>query len=866
MADIAQTSYEPQDLFTLGGEEVRKQNRELTVARRDFSERVETAIAEKDYSVMQKDKDGNVIVPPRVRTKREKLKALNKILQDPEAWKHDPTMCMQVFSACRELGQSASMIQAYESAENDSFKNASMVREQLAGAYAKEGDKAKAAEISQELIDSKQASSISYTVLGKCQSPEEAKKTFEKGFKETLDPFVGLQAVQANIRAGGEDDKKHAQELAKVVYLSALRDGAEESTDFYTLSAALQTAIIAGEKSDKIDHFVSRIAKSVEHPWELEELKRNMQALEKAGINPEMTQGIQGQLQNMENTSVAEVKTSGKKQKSGVVAIEATDDRTFGDDEKLTALRKHSYNYRGCGSDFRGVSRVGGNMEFGGQLPSHTVSKKDLELFTGLVNASPEALGMTAEDLKGIKGANLEQPLSEIKDPELFMQIADKFIRKTFMTENYTGSGLHLEDNALAKEADGKSIYDRTVVGELETCGKNSNIRGMEKAEQAKEKAFVDTRTNIAAIFALGMGDCRHHAQVKQIMFDMYQRQQMNASLQEMLGEIDQGKTVDIQNGQAAQDFYEVLDTELRTSDVKIMLPVIMKQEEWEGKMYDMMYQPDLTDDGKFAIDHEFDQKSYQASARDGKTQDHLHCLEEHTFCWLTKKDRQGKLESFGLRDAFYQTEGKMYQWGHRDIPLEAIHTDSGKLEIDAGAVAGEKSADGEDFPIYLRPTNYNSGKRDQKVMSSTGRDICMVGIEVSGFDTTESFIGLINAGEKKIDALRVMQADGKAIVAEQAAQAAKGKVAEATSEEEAKKLQEAAQKKESYAQTQGKIAEIKRSLAEDRRRSPKDNEPVNVATPSKTPIQKDLMKVDRDLKNKRAIAAHSSNKLRGGM
>ena len=865
MAEMVQKVQEPQDLFTLGGDDVQKRNRELTVARRDFTERVETAIARKDPA---EPKKGEAF---RYRTKKEKADALEAILNDAESWKNDPTMCMQVFSACRELGLADKMIGVYENAGNEEFRTAPMVREQLAGAYVRKAkanagnadeaakDLAEASKICTALIDGKEASSVSYAVLSQCQKPAEAKETLEKGFKEKLDPFIGLQAVQANLRSGSEADKAHAQELAKVVYLSALRDGAEETTDFYTLSAALQTAVIANEKPETIEHFTNRIAKSVEHPWELEELKRNMTALEKAGINVDAAKTVQGKIGEFEKKNEA---VAGKEE-SGLVVLSEKDSRTIGNDSKLEALHNHSYNYRGCGSDFRGVSRVGGNMEFGGQLPSHTVSAKDLELFTGLVNSSPEALGLSAEDLSGIKEAgkiDMKKPLADIRDPKLFMQVTDKFVRKTFMTENYAGSGLHLEDNALEKGDDGKSVYDRTVIGKLETCGKESNIRGMDPAEQQKEKKYVDTRTNIAAIFAMGMGDCRHHAQAKQIMFDMYQRQQMNECLSKMVDTIDRGETVDIQDENGpAKDFYKVLDTELRTSDIKVMLPVEMKQERWDdGSMHDMMYQPALTKDGKFAIDSGFDAKAYQSSVRDGNGSEHLHCLEEHTFCWLIEKNRQGGLEAFSLRDAFYQTEGKMYQWGQKDIDLSAIHTDGGKLEIDAGIVTGDKSNTGEAFPVYLRPAGYNSGKRDQKVMSSTGRDICMVGIEVAGFDTTESFIGLIRAGKEKTDALNVMQADGKAVVAKQAVDAARKsalRAEKAGDHKTASKQQDIANDKESAFRKDKKAADIKRNAAATRRQMTQAPRQAETSA-HKTSFYKDLMKFDKDRQEKGKMTA----------
>lgn len=115
------------------------------------------------------------------------------------------------------------------------------------------------------------------------------------------------------------------------------------------------------------------------------------------------------------------------------------------------------------------------------------------------------------------------------------------------------------------------------------------------------------------------MGDCRHHAQVKQIMFDMWQKQQMNECLSEMYYSAWQGNTVETK-GQQAQKFFDILDTELRTADVEVRMPVVMKQEEkkkWHSDteytilkdengnpiMVDKLYAPQMTEDGKYLVD-----------------------------------------------------------------------------------------------------------------------------------------------------------------------------------------------------------------------------------------------------------------------
>lgn len=626
-----------------------EKNAKLTAEKRDFAVRVQNAMAmtEKEVGV-----DGR----PVFRLKAEKLQELDIIVSHGTD-KLDSSQIMSLFSAYRDLAAFDKMIDLYKRVDNEDFKNAPMVREQLAVAYRKvpRGEKLadkmwdyhRSMDLCFELIDEGRGNGVTYSNIGRClryiaEKTEMADKKqererkegllsdsvrrLEEGFLTTLESSVGMQAVHGNIMLGNTD---RARETAKVVYLAALRDGAEESSDYFCVSTALQ------------------------------------------------------------------------------------------------AVRDYSYSYRGCGSVFRGANRVGGNVAFGGQLPDHSVSRKDLRLFTGLVKMTPAQLGIKFDKpVAGYNAADLmNTPLTDINDPEVFMSVADQFIRQTFTTENFAGSGLHMEDNALSKNEYGESRYDATVKSVLRACGKKIGERD----------ADIDTRTNISAIFALGMGDCRHHAQVKQIMFDMWQKEQMNSYLSDMYYQAWQGKPVD-ENCWQAKEFYNALDTELRTADVEVRVPVKMEQEtrmeNGVPKKVDIPYKP-LMRDGKFIPDDPT----------------HKRNLEEHTLCWLIRKNRDGKLTEFGLRDAFYQD--KHYAWGRMDIKVKDIHvTLSGKPSIPAGKIDGSKTTTGQAVSVVQVPTVYNSGKRDSFIKDSIGRDVCLVGIPLSGFKDSDAFLKMIKDRE----------------------------------------------------------------------------------------------------------------------
>lgn len=750
-----------------------EQNALRTVEKRDFAAQISAAMA---VTGPDHGKDGR----EDYRSKEEKLAALDQIVKQGTE-RLDSSQIMALFSAYRDLAAFDKMIYLYKKADNEDFKKAPMVCEQLAVAYRKvprgksaDGEKTNSERLADKmwdyhfsmdiclkLIDEGYGNGVAYENIGRClryiaNKTEMADKTaegkrkkelmtdsvarLESGFMTTLESSVGIQAVHGNIMLGKTD---RARETAKVVYLAALRDGAEESNDYFCVSAALQAACIAGEDEKVINHLYNRLENSIRYQWELDDIARDMDRISKS-MPSEHVAAVCRRLEGLKESAVPQEDKAGRKTDVIVFKHELNKDRYMTEDPKLQAVRDHSYSYRGCGSAFRGTNRVGGNMAFGGQLPDHTVSRKDLRLFTGLVKMTPAELGIKFD--KEIPGADMAQlmlsPLTEIKDPELFMCVADRFIRQTFTTENFAGSNLHMEDNALSKNENGESVYDATVKSVLRACGKKIGD---------KDKN-VDTRTNISAIFALGMGDCRHHAQVKQIMFDMWQKQQMNRCLSNMYYSVWQGNPVETK-GPQAQKFFDILDTELRTADIEVRVPVLMEQTEkkkWHSDteytvetdekgnaiMVDKPYSPLMTEDRKYIVD---------------ATQN-THNLEDHTLCWLIKKDRDGNLTEFGLRDAFYQEH---YGWGRQDVDVSKIEVIDGKPKIPAGKISGDETSTGEAIEIYQEPTPYNSGKRDTVVSNSIGRDVCLVGVPLNGFATPSDFVKMIKDRDGMADIMQ---------------------------------------------------------------------------------------------------------------
>lgn len=512
-------------------------SRQRTLRRRDFITAVETAI-----QGGKKDRD----------LKIERLDAIAAQGVDDLS----SAKLMRLYTAYMDLHAFDRMITLYKKAENKDFKNAPMVREELAVAYRKikRGDERNpdvlankmfdyklSMQISQDLINEGHGYGVSYENIGRCNRYIAQRSTgfqadqyyanslfaLEEGFARTLESSVGIQAVHANILAG---NKYRAAELANVVYLATLRDGAEESNDYFCTAAALQAACIAGVNKKQVELLCDRLENIITRPWEFSDILRDLKKIGEEMPSQALVfaQKRLKEASDLRNATLSmdlmKARTADNSSISFSWEISSgREKRSFTEDPKLHAVIEKSYSYRGCGSAFRGANRISGNMAFGGQLPDHAVSRKDLRLFEGLISMSPNELGIKLDT--PVDGVDMNKPLTDIRDPEAFIKIADRFIRQTFSTENFANSGLHMENNAFEKDPKtGESLYDTTVKSVLQATGK---VIG------EKDKG-IDSRTNISAIFALGMGDCRHHAQVKQIMFDTWQKKQMDASLRAM--------------------------------------------------------------------------------------------------------------------------------------------------------------------------------------------------------------------------------------------------------------------------------------------------------------------------------------------
>jgi hypothetical protein len=629
--------------------------------------------------------------------RNQKIKALraiagNKVLM---SWANSGEL-MMLYRGFRDQGAFQDMINMYGKAENEDFKRAQTVREMLGGAYNKVKRPDKAIRIAQMLFAEGRETGEVYQILGRArllQSDsaesgnekrtflEESAAFYEEGFSRFFEFYPGIQAVHRHIELG---NLEKAAKMAKLVSLACKRDGAKETSDFRCMSARLEAACILRDQKE-IDKTMRQIVKSDAPKWILADSIRSLSRVN-VHFKSDETAAVVDSLRLLITGKEPPLPPADNSKEESV----------------LHALHSKSYTYRGAGSSFRGSMTIDGNFKYGGQLPAHSISRKDLEFFDALLNRSIGEL-FPPEDMP--EGLFSSFSFNEINNPDTFMNMADKFIRYHFGTNNFLDTGLHLEDNAAVEN----SSYDKCVSALIHLSGKDRSSED-------------DSKTNISAMFALGLGDCRHHAQVKQIMFDCWQKKKMNHALSLAMKALEQSdeKSYD----KAVGMFYDVYNYELRTIDVKVQAPVKMEKP----------YMPKKDGSGRFIAD---------------KTS----TVEEHTLSVLLQRDHHGVLKKVGLRDAFYQNH---YSWGHADIDISQIEVKNGKFIMPAGEIPGEKINTGKSAPVTLTPTDY-AGKRDTAARDCTGETVRLMGLPVSELSSPEKFLNVLHHREEMKQELKNM-------------------------------------------------------------------------------------------------------------
>lgn len=628
---------------------------------------------------------------------------------------------MTVYTGLRDINAFDDMARLYNNSADAGFKNAPVVREFLAVSYNKTGRPADAIKVAEGLVEAGHANGEVYGALGKAYQlqrqaadgladamdsgdasrlaraettyrsalnlpegqslpnssalrnqaqsiVESSRSAYHKGFTNTFDFYPGINAAYGDLAAG---DYASAVKTAELTHLAALRDGGLQTTDYWRTSTMLESSIISGGDEASIKRALATLVSYKDVPeWQwrstTEALNDRVKpALEKViaagdGQSAEQARQALHHIEDVTKTLEKRIADPSFRVISGPVAFnDAANPMT-------RLVQEKSFSYRGMST--WDAQMVNGNMRFGGAIADHMVTQRDRAEFAKLLDQPVDDLmrklgGNPAELPQAARGKTLNQ----IDDVNTFLETSQKITRANFSTET---RGLEVIDGVSHH-----TQFDAPVEGINRLAGVPDNPGALRN---------FDSRTSLSAEFGKGLGDCRHHAQAQQLMFDEWQRGKMNQAL------------FAAHNAQTAETraaaigrFENLRNTELRTFDVEVYAPIKIED----------AYKPIRPDVG---IEGRMAGETFIASKDMAR-------VEDHTMNMLVRYDKTGNVESARFADAFYQNT---YKWGNGEVDIVNVKNIDGSLALSAGKLEGVAGANGNAVDVLIKPTPYAGNRR----------------------------------------------------------------------------------------------------------------------------------------------------------
>jgi hypothetical protein len=482
---------------------------------------------------------------------------------------------------------------------------------------------------------------------------------YEEAFSQSFDCRYGCRVMHRLLE---QESPERARQMAELTILAAEKEGGLKSNNLSVVRSYLEALYVLGDKQ-KIalteDVLLSLCTRESQISTTLGSLgDLAVQSQDKTHF----IHVLQEQFKRFE-TQPAQAQKLIEQKKAKVK-------------KSLSIWERTTFNYKGVNSNY-----IDGNFRFGARLPAHNINSYDQQFIKEILSTPLKVL---LPDLEAAQGLN--KTLQDITDFEEFNSLADAFIRQCFQTDQ-----LQLE----RLDSKGHAIFDQSVKGILALSG---------AATPEVRKLIPNSRTNISTNVILGLGDCRHHAQVKQMLFDVWHTQRLNSILQniKLASERGENDTLDVLN----QEFATLKAHQLRTLDCQVYAPVEVNE-----KGYPVWHEGHLVKN---------------TTGQPVK-------VEEHTLNMEIKFDETGRPTEGGLRDSFYQ---HTYPW--QNCPLN-LHTDlSQGVVASTIEVYNPQTQQLETCAIYIKPTDF-AGARE--VYDRGSNDNCLIGQPIPHF----SFIEALN-------------------------------------------------------------------------------------------------------------------------
>jgi len=212
--------------------------------------------------------------------------------------------------------------------------------------------------------------------------------------------------------------------------------------------------------------------------------------------------------------------------------------QTFRDEEAKSQdpeqqFLRLSYDYRKSLETYYGGVQRGGNIRFGGVLPQQLITKSDISIFTKLLSTSIGQLIPTQAALQHLI-AQSENPIANRFFDEAFVALygKEKFADKTLLSIEDPDMALKamrfivaLNFQSIGDSSDpNKAMYRR-----LDYAMSAFN-RITTDLKEARDEHY-DSATSLSIMFGIQVGDCRHHAESMQLLFDTWKNHQLLQAL-----------------------------------------------------------------------------------------------------------------------------------------------------------------------------------------------------------------------------------------------------------------------------------------------------------------------------------------------
>jgi hypothetical protein len=669
-------------------------------------------------------------------TDAAKLDQLRGIAFSDAAKDMPPNNLMKLYTAFRDKGDTEDMLRLYETTPNQDFKNSPFVREYLAAAYNKKGLAGKSLDVVKSLEQDAQtrpelmngevygAAAKAHVIrrekaealLGAVQSGDMAKiaaardeyakaydlqpgeslpdagqlkaqsqtellaarDAYTKGFHVNYEYYPGINAVWSSLALG---DLKNATNLAEITQLATVREGGLERNNYWTSMTMLESSLVGGASNADIDATIGKIVggNKINQP----DLRSTLNAWD-SRVRPALQKLQSDPIQGAEATSMLERFDYAEKKLNEAVENPNSIQKATQVSTTADALRERSHSYRG--QSVYDAEIVKNNFQYGGIITDTSIARRDRLEFGKLLNAPLGDLMATfGGDVSKMPGVTADMRLTDIKDPEQFVAVAQQLVRQNFGT---AAKNLEIIDSL-----EHKLYYDHPI----ESLNKASGIPADRIARQG-----YDSRTSLSAEWAKGLGDCRHHAQSMQLLYDMWQGGRLNGFLR-------QAETAATPEARAAAigSFKDLERTQLRTLDVMVNAPIKVKG----------AYEP-IRPDTDTSLPAKL---SFIAD-------DSVNYIEDHTMNILTRSDEQGHVESARYADSFYNNT---YNWSNGPIKLQQAA--DGSITFPGGDLDGVLGMAGNKAPVTMQFAPY-SGTRTKTAANDIG-DIYERGLRVDNFD-----------------------------------------------------------------------------------------------------------------------------------